>query len=108
MRTIGEIADSPGVTRQAVGEALDSMVERGCVERRPDESDRRRVELTPTRAGEQAAVVARDVCAATEGRLVEALGQESSGALRAGLTALVEAELREGPQSSCTRRSRRG
>src|ERR1700735_4768890 len=75
-----------GVTKQAVSQVIDLLVNRGYLEREPDPGDRRRVRLELTDRGKDAvAAVLRGVEAADR-PLEEVVAPEQGGGLRSGGT----------------------
>jgi DNA-binding MarR family transcriptional regulator len=80
------LAELLGVTKQAVAQVVDEMVELGLVERRPDPSDGRAKLLALTRRGRAARTRALEVSAALEREI------PNPAAVRAGLLAIIEAE----------------
>jgi DNA-binding MarR family transcriptional regulator len=74
-----------GVTKQAVGQAVDTLVVRGYLERSHDVSDRRRVNLTLTERGREAGKAARSA--------IERIDRELRGRVGAGAVAHARATL---------------
>ncbi|MBI4913153.1 MAG: winged helix-turn-helix transcriptional regulator [Acidobacteria bacterium] len=77
-----EIAAQAGLTKQAVGYLVDSLEALGYVERVPDPTDRRAKIVRFTERGRAQDRVAQASFAATERRLVKALGREDVAELR--------------------------
>ncbi len=77
-RSVRELAEVKGISRAAVSQAVDALVNRGLVTRRPDPADRRRVQLELTPEGHA---------------LLEALFQEASLWLQERLAPLRRREL---------------
>jgi DNA-binding MarR family transcriptional regulator len=86
----GQLVRRLGVTKQATGQLIDTLVARGYLERRPDPSDRRRmlIELTPR--GRAAASEVRDGVASVDAELARRLSATELAGLRAGLVALCD------------------
>ena len=70
------LADSAGLTKQAVGEAVDDLQKLGYVERVADPSDGRAKLVKLTAKGEEVRQLGRDVFADVERRWAEELGEE--------------------------------
>jgi DNA-binding MarR family transcriptional regulator len=79
-----------GVSKQAAGQLVDSMVLRGYLRREVDEEDRRKVSLTLTERGWHAAAVQREAREKIDAELLARVGDEGVAALRQALGALVE------------------
>jgi DNA-binding MarR family transcriptional regulator len=52
-RSLSDMADDLGVSPPALSKMVDGLVERGLVQRKGDASDRRRITLAPTAAGQR-------------------------------------------------------
>lgn len=77
------------ITKQAVSQLIDTLVNRGYVERGPDPQDRRRITLELTERGWQAVdAVVRGV-EAVDAQLADRVSAEQVEAMRAGLAALA-------------------
>jgi DNA-binding MarR family transcriptional regulator len=86
-----------GISKQAVSQLIDTMVMRGYLERTPDPDDRRRMLLTLTPRGEEAATVSWQAATAVDYELTRRLTPDRVATLRASLIALCEmAEESEG------------
>ena len=79
-----------GISKQATSQLIDTMVMRGYLERTPDSEDRRRMLLTLTPRGQEAATVSWQAASAPDEKLERRGPPARVGALRAGLTALCE------------------
>jgi len=79
-----------GVTKQAVSQAVDTLVARGYLERSDDPSDRRRVHLKLTERGREAGRVARTAIERVDRKLRGRVGPRKVAAARAILVALLE------------------
>jgi DNA-binding MarR family transcriptional regulator len=78
-----------GVTKQATGQLVDTLVARGYLERRPDPDDRRRLVVEPTERGRAAAAEVRAGVEEVDARLAALLAPGELAGLRAGLVALT-------------------
>jgi DNA-binding MarR family transcriptional regulator len=83
-----------GVTKQAVGQAVEMLVDRGYLERSHDASDRRRVNLSLTERGHGAGRAARTAIEKVDCELLARVGPESIAHTRATLIALREIKLK--------------
>jgi DNA-binding MarR family transcriptional regulator len=102
MFVIGSLAQGPGagplallgrslgVSKQAAGQLVDTMVLRGYVRREPDGEDRRRFSIKLTERGWHAAAVQREAGAKIDAELAARVGANGVAALRRALGALVE------------------
>jgi DNA-binding MarR family transcriptional regulator/catechol 2,3-dioxygenase-like lactoylglutathione lyase family enzyme len=79
-----------GITKQAVSQAIDVLVNRGYLTRRTDPGDRRRVVLELTGRGEEVVDAALGGIEAVDRQLQERVSAEQIGAMRAALMALAE------------------
>ncbi len=86
---LGAITQKLGVSKQAAGQLVDTLVVRGYLERAPDPDDRRRLTVTLTARGRQAADASRRAVAAVDTGLAERVGDESVTRARAVLGALI-------------------
>jgi DNA-binding MarR family transcriptional regulator len=78
-----------GVTKQAVSQVIDLLVNRGYLERDPDPEDRRRVRLTLTERGEDVVAAVLRGVEAVDRQLEAAVSPEKVEALRSALSALA-------------------
>jgi DNA-binding MarR family transcriptional regulator len=79
-----------GVTKQAVSQLLDTLVNRGYLERSTDPDDRRRIALELTERGEQVAAAVLRGVEAVDLQLQERVAPEQIDAMRSVLRALAE------------------
>ena len=79
-----------GVTKQASGQLVDTLVIRCYLERAPDPEDRRRMRLALTERGRAAAAAARAASELVEAELVERVGVERVKVMRSVLGALID------------------
>lgn len=93
-----ELARLTDVTKQAVGQTLRELEERGLVEYAPDPSDGRAVLVRMTAAGEAAARLGLEALSEVERELAEAVGGDVVTSTFAGLQAIMAAlEARAAP-----------
>lgn len=85
--TLGKHLD---VTKQAVGQLIDTLVLRGYLKREADDEDRRRVSIKLTERGWHAAAVQRTEREKIDAELAARVGADTVAAARAVLGALVE------------------
>lgn len=78
-----------GVSKQAVSQTVDLLVERGYLVRTQDRGDRRKVRLQLTDRGRRAGAATRDAIDRLDARLLRALGRRRITATRSTLVALV-------------------
>jgi DNA-binding MarR family transcriptional regulator/catechol 2,3-dioxygenase-like lactoylglutathione lyase family enzyme len=79
-----------GVTKQAVSQAIDILVNRGYLTRSPDPGDRRRVVLELTDRGHQVVDAATRAVEAVDRQLAERVSAEQVEAMRSALIALAK------------------
>ena len=79
-----------GVSKQAVSQAIDILVNRGYVDRSPDPSDRRRITLALTERGREVVVAVWRGTEAIDSQLAARLSPEGVEAMRSGLMALAD------------------
>ena len=79
-----------GVTKQAVSQVIDILVDRGYLERHPDPGDRRRVVLELTDQGREVVEAVLRGVEAVDRRLSERVSPEQFDAMRSVLTALTQ------------------
>lgn len=79
-----------GVTKQAVSQAVDSLVVRGYLERSHDTTDRRKVNLTLTQRGKDAAKAARSAIERIDRELLRRVGARKVAHTRTALVTLLE------------------
>lgn len=85
-----EVARRLGVSKQAVGQLLDELIEMGVFEKIADPDDRRAVRIRWSARGRQAMLHGLGVLGGLERELAEALGDEGMSALRALLQRALE------------------
>jgi len=79
-----------GVSKQAAGQLVDTLVLRGYLERSPDPDDRRRLTVTLTDRGRLAADASRRAVGTVDAELAARLGDEPVTQARAVLMELIE------------------
>jgi DNA-binding MarR family transcriptional regulator len=99
MFVIGAIGDAPaplgdviaglGISKQAAGQLVDTLVLRGYVERQADPDDRRRLILSATERGRAAAEIVWRSGAEVDAELEAAVGSEAVATTRGALLALI-------------------
>jgi DNA-binding MarR family transcriptional regulator len=87
---LGGIIRHLGVSKQAGGQLVDTLVIRGYLERSPDPDDRRRMTVTLTDRGRLAADATRQAVEAVDAELTARVGSESVAHARATLGALID------------------
>jgi DNA-binding MarR family transcriptional regulator len=86
---LSEVIEALGVSKQAGGQLVDTLVARGYLERTPDTTDRRRLVVALTERGRAAAASSRAAVERVDAGLVERVGQERVVQAREALWALV-------------------
>jgi DNA-binding MarR family transcriptional regulator len=87
---LGEIIAWLGVSKQAAGQLVDTLVTRGYLERSVDPDDRRRLTIGLTDRGQAAAAVVRAAVDGVDAELVARVGAGEVARARATLGALTE------------------
>lgn len=87
---LGQIIDALGVSKQAAGQLVDTLVTRGYLARAADPDDRRRLTITLTGRGLAAAEVIRAAVEQVDASVLRRVGPEHVAHTRATLAALVE------------------
>ncbi len=87
---LGEIIEHLGVSKQAAGQLVDTLVLRGYLERTADPQDRRRLRVSLTDRGVQAADATRAAVRDVDAELTARVGPQHVAQARAALAALVE------------------
>jgi DNA-binding MarR family transcriptional regulator len=88
---LSQIIDALGVSKQAAGQLVDTLVTRGYLTRAADPDDRRRLTITLTDRGLAAAEVIRTAVERVDARVLGRVGPEYVAHTRATLAALIEA-----------------
>lgn len=88
--SLSEIIEGLGVSKQAAGQLVDTLVVRGYLDRAPDPADRRRLTVTLTERGELAAAAARAGVERVDQELTARVGADHVVHTRATLAALID------------------
>jgi len=86
----GDLPADLGVTKQAVSQVIDTLVNRGCLTRSPDPDDRRRISLELTERGQQVVDAVSRGVEAVDLQLQERVSPEQIEAMRSVLLSLTE------------------
>ena len=89
---LSELIKQMGVSKQAAGQLVDTLVTRGYLDRSVDAEDRRRLTITLTRRGQSAAAVVRSAVEHVDAKLVARVGAEALARTRATLASIIEGE----------------
>jgi DNA-binding MarR family transcriptional regulator len=87
---LAQIIDSLGVSKQSAGQLVDTLALRGYIERKIDPEDRRRLTVTLTPRGREAAAISRATLERIDAALLKKVGREHIAHARATLHALIE------------------
>jgi len=87
---LAQIIDSLGVSKQSAGQLVDTLALRGYIERKIDPEDRRRLTVTLTPRGREAAAISRAAVERIDAALLKKVGREHVAHTRATLHALIE------------------
>jgi DNA-binding MarR family transcriptional regulator len=87
---LGHLARELGVSKQAAGQLVDTLVLRGYLERAVDADDRRKLSVTLTERGRLAASVQSAARARIDAELLERVGADPVAQTRRTLAALIE------------------
>jgi len=87
---LGTIIAQLGVSKQAAGQLVDTLVVRGYLDRAPDPSDRRRMTVTLTERGQLAADAGRTAVDTVDDELKKRVGPQAVAACREALSALID------------------
>ncbi|HXQ18999.1 MAG TPA: MarR family transcriptional regulator [Acidimicrobiales bacterium] len=85
-----EIIEGLGVSKQAAGQLVETLVVRGYLDRSPDPRDRRRLTVTLTARGRRAAAASRSAVDRIDAALTARVGAGYVAHTRAALGALIE------------------
>ncbi len=89
--SLSQIISGLGVSKQAAGQLVDTLVNRGYLARAADPEDRRRLTITLTGRGLAAAEVIRDAVDRVDADVLRRVGPEHVAHTRATLAAMIEA-----------------
>jgi DNA-binding MarR family transcriptional regulator len=87
--TMGQIISWLGISKQAAGQVVDTLVIRGYLERSPDTQDRRRLSLALTERGDYAAAAIRSAAEQLDTALMGLVGPDNLHTTRTTLLALA-------------------
>jgi DNA-binding MarR family transcriptional regulator len=87
---LSEVIRHLGVSKQAAGQLVDTLVLRGYLERSPDPEDRRRMTVGLTDRGRLAAEASRSAVDDVDAGLAGSVGEGAVAQVRATLGALIE------------------
>lgn len=90
-RTIGEVGELLGITKQAAAKVVSALVEEGLVERREHPSDRRAAALGLTEHGRRFLTAAEAAYEAIEAGWVKVAGRDDVDAIRRAIPAVLTA-----------------
>jgi DNA-binding MarR family transcriptional regulator len=85
---LGQLIRELGVSKQAAGQLVDTLVARGYLERTADAEDRRRISITLTSRGKSAAAEQAKARQQVDAELTTRVGEECVMQMRKGLGAL--------------------
>jgi len=88
--TVSTLAERAEMTKQAMGELVAYLEQRGYVDRVPDPSDRRAKLVRPTAKGREVYAIVRELIPELEQRLVETIGATRVRQLRRDLQTIQE------------------
>jgi DNA-binding MarR family transcriptional regulator len=86
---LSQITRELGVSKQAAGQLIDTLVSRGYLDRSVDPADRRRLTISLTGRGEAAAAVIRAAVSDVDARLLAHVSAEQVAHARVVLSALI-------------------
>jgi DNA-binding MarR family transcriptional regulator len=86
---LSDIIQQLGVSKQAAGQLVDTLVTRGYLDRTVDPADRRRLVVSLTERGAAAAAVTRSAVAGVDAALEARVGAEYVAHTRVTLAALI-------------------
>ncbi len=87
---LGQLILELGISKQAAGQLVDTLVTRGYLERSIDKEDRRKLTVTLTERGRAAAEIQGEARANVDAKLLAAVGAEDVERTRRTLAALIE------------------
>jgi DNA-binding MarR family transcriptional regulator len=87
---LGDVIEDLGVSKQAAGQLVDTLVLRGYLERTVDEADRRRLTVSLTERGQATAAAQAQGRARIDAELEARLGAEHISHTRATLAAMID------------------
>jgi DNA-binding MarR family transcriptional regulator len=87
---LGQLVKELGVSKQAVGQLVDTLVLRGYLERKEDDEDRRKSNIVLTKRGRAAAAIQAEARGKIDAELISRVGQENVLRTRRTLAALID------------------
>lgn len=87
---LSQLVKELGVTKQAAGQLVDTLVLRGYLERTVDANDRRKLSINLTERGRAAAAVQAAAREKIDGELLERVGPDNLLSTRRTLAALID------------------
>ncbi len=90
---LSEIIGALGISKQAAGQLVDTLVTRGYLDRAPDPEDRRKMTIALTERGTLAATTARGAIDEVDAALVARVGVAAVASTRTTLFALIADDL---------------
>jgi DNA-binding MarR family transcriptional regulator len=87
---LGQLIREMRISKQAAGQLVDTLVNRGYLERKIDSEDRRKLTVTLTERGRAAAAAQASAREKIDAELVRLVGQENVDATRRTLAALID------------------
>jgi DNA-binding MarR family transcriptional regulator len=85
---LGQLAAELGVSKQAAGQLVDTLVLRGYLDRVVDPEDRRKISITLSKRGQMAATVQAEARDRVDAALASRVGAKCVSQMRKGLGAL--------------------
>ncbi|WP_161956835.1 MarR family winged helix-turn-helix transcriptional regulator [Sphingosinithalassobacter portus] len=95
---ISTLVKELGVSKQAVGQLVDTLVTRGYLQRTPDDNDRRQLIITLTQRGRAAADTQTIARRAIDAALLSAVGPVDLDSTRRTLAALIDLDRPAAPE----------
>jgi DNA-binding MarR family transcriptional regulator len=96
---LGQLVKELGVSKQAAGQLVDTLVLRGYLQRAVDPADRRKLTVTLTERGRAAAAVQAQVREKVDAELLARVGAADVGCLRRTLAALIDMRQKDEPHA---------
>lgn len=87
---LGQLIRNLRISKQAAGQLVDTLVTRGYLERAMDKEDRRKLTVTLTERGREAAAVQGAAREKVDAELLAAVGAEAIEATRRTLATLID------------------
>ncbi len=87
---LGDIITALGVSKQAAGQLVDTLVVRGYLDRSVDPQDRRRLTVTLTERGQLAAAASRSAVDRVDAAVTKRVGADAVAHARATLAAMID------------------